>query len=59
MQGRVAFATLTDATGNLTLQLEGKLIEPYIVMRLIVLPDTARVFSIGEPGLIATEPHSS
>jgi hypothetical protein len=59
MQGRVAFATLTDAAGNLTLQLEGKLIEPYIVMRLIVLPDTARVFSIGESGLIATEPHSS
>ena len=58
MQGRVAFATLTDPARNLTLQLEGKLIEPYIVMRLIALPDTVQAFSLADAGS-AAEPHPS
>jgi hypothetical protein len=59
MQGRVAFATLTDPARNLTLQLEGKLIEPYIVMRLIALPDTVQAFSLADAGSAAAEPHPS
>jgi len=50
MQGGVAFATLSDASRGLTIQLEGKLIDAFLVLRLSSPPATPRVFAIGEGG---------
>lgn len=46
MRGRVAFATLSDPERGISLQLEGKLIDRYLVLRLTAQPETPKIFSM-------------